>query len=85
MSLSPSQRSLRASAAAHTMHARNDSRKITANARERFRQKFLDEVDATTPGLPESERQRRADHLFRAHMTRLALASSLARSRKAVP
>ena len=80
VSLSPEQRSLRASAAAHTMHARNDSREITANARAGFLAKFLREVDAATPGLPEAERLRRAEHLLRAHMQRLALASSKARA-----
>jgi hypothetical protein len=81
-SLSPEQRSLRASLAAHEMHARNDSRKITANARAGFLAKFLREVDATTAGLPEAERLRRAEHLLRAHMKRLALASSKARARR---
>jgi hypothetical protein len=33
LSLSPEQRSLRASIAAHAMHAKYDSREITANAR----------------------------------------------------
>ena len=79
LSLSPEQRSLRASIAAHAMHAKYDSREITANARAGFLTKFLDEVDATTPGLPGAERLRRAEHLLRAHMKRLALASSRAR------
>jgi hypothetical protein len=82
-SLSPEQRSLRASLAAHAMHARHDSRVTTEKARTAFLQRFLDEVDAATPGLPETERRRRAGHLHRAHMKRLALASSRARSRKA--
>jgi hypothetical protein len=82
MSLSPEQRSLRASIAAHEMHARNDSRTVTANARAGFLAKFLAEVDALEPGLPEPERLRRAEHLLRAHMKRLALRS--AKARKAV-
>ena len=65
------------------MHARHDGRQITANARAGFRQPFLKQVDAASPELPESERQRRADHLLKAHMQRLALASSRARARKA--
>lgn len=85
VSLSPEQRRLRASLAAHEMHARHDSREITANARAGFLTKFLREVDDTTPGLSEAERQRRADHLLKAHMRRLALASSRARARKAAP
>jgi hypothetical protein len=83
LSLSPEQRTLRASIAAHAMHAKNDSREITANARAAFLKRFLDEVDAVTPGLPGAERLRRAEHLLRAHMKRLALASSRARSKAA--
>jgi truncated hemoglobin YjbI len=82
-SLTPQQRSLRASLAAHEMHARNDSREITANARAAFLKRFLDEVDEATPGLPEAERLRRAAHLRAAHMKRLSLASSKARARRA--
>jgi hypothetical protein len=82
VSLSPEQRSLRASLAAHEMHARHDSREITANARAGFLAKFFREVDAATPGLPEPERLRRAEHLLRAHMARLALASSKARAKR---
>lgn len=85
MSLSPEQRSLRASLAAHAMHAKNDSREITANARAAFLKRFLDEVDTATPGLPEVERLRRAEHLFRAHMKRLSLASSRARTKATSP
>jgi hypothetical protein len=81
-SLTPKQRSLRASLAAHEMHARHDGREITANARAGFLAKFLREADAETPGLPEPERLRRAEHLLRAHMARLALASSKARAHR---
>lgn len=80
VSLSPEQRRLRASLAAHEMHARNDPREITAGARAGFLAKFLREVDAATPGLPEAERLRRAEHLLRAHMARLALKSARARA-----
>ena len=44
--------------------------------------RFLREVDAFTPGLPEAERQRRARHLLQAHMKRLALNSAKARARR---
>jgi hydroxymethylpyrimidine/phosphomethylpyrimidine kinase len=84
-SLSPGQRSLRASLAAHSLHASRDSREITANARVAFMARFLRQVDATTPNLPEPERLRRAEHLLRAHMQRLALASSKARARRKSP
>jgi hypothetical protein len=83
MSLSPEQRSLRASIGGHARAGRYDGREVTARARAGFLTKFLDEVDASTPGLPEAERIRRAEHLLRAHMKRLALASSRARSKAA--
>lgn len=78
--LSPSQRSLRARVAAHAMHARHDSREVTANARKAFVERFEREVDPDGV-LPAAERQRRAEHAMRAHMARLALRS--ARSRRA--
>jgi hypothetical protein len=80
LSLSPEQRSLRASIGAHALHAQYDSREITANARAARFEKFLRKVDQETPGLPESERLRRAEHLLRAEMKRLALRSSRARA-----
>jgi acyl-CoA reductase-like NAD-dependent aldehyde dehydrogenase len=83
LSLSPEQRSLRASIAAHAFHAQHDWREVTANARARFLAKFLREVDEQSPGLSEAERLRRAEHLLRAYMKRLALASSRTRQRKA--
>ena len=83
MSLSPEQRSLRASIGGHARAGKYDGREVTANARAGFRQRFLKQVDAASPDLPEPERQRRADHLLKAHMQRLALASSRARARKA--
>jgi hypothetical protein len=64
------------------MHAKYDPREITAGARAGFLARFLREVDAEAPGLPEPERLRRAEHLLRAHMARLALASSKARAKR---
>jgi hypothetical protein len=80
LSLSPEQRSLRASLAAHAMHAKHDSREITANARAARFGKFLQRVDQATPGLSEAERLRRAEHLLSAEMKRLALRSSKVRA-----
>jgi hypothetical protein len=80
MSLSPEQRSLRASIGAHALHARYDSREITANARAARFKKYLDRVDEETPSLSEAERLRRAEHLMRADMKRLALRSSRVRA-----
>ena len=64
--------------AAHAMHARHDSREVTANARQAFVERFEHEVDPDGV-LPAAERQRRAEHAMRAHMTRLALRSARAR------
>lgn len=77
--LSPEERSLRARIGAHALHGSHDSRGLTANARAAFLQRFVDQVDQESPGLPEGERLRRAEHLLRAHMARLALRSSKAR------
>lgn len=80
--LTPSERSLQARMAAHALHARHDSRKITAPARAAFLNRFESEVDPDGI-LPEAERLRRAEHARRAHMTRLALASAQARRKRA--
>lgn len=76
--LSPTERSLRARIAAHTLHSKRDSREITSAARATFLQKFEQQVDPDGT-LPEAERQRRAAAAKRAHFTRLALASARAR------
>jgi hypothetical protein len=72
-------RTLRARIAAHTLHATHDSRDLTAAARSKFLGKFYAETD---PTLPEEERIRRAEHLLRAHMTRLALRSAKFRKKR---
>lgn len=82
MPLSPSERSLRARLAALTMHARHDPRVTTENARRAFLDRFEREVDPERQ-LPEQERRRRAEALRKAHMTRLALRSAVARRRRA--
>jgi hypothetical protein len=78
--LSPQERSLRARIGAHALHAAHDSRELTANARAAFYGRFLKQVDAESPGLQEDERLRRAEHLLRAHMARLALRSARVRA-----
>jgi hypothetical protein len=52
---------------------------LTAAARARFFQGFLDQVDPDR-ALGEEERMRRAEHALRSHMTLLALKSSKARA-----
>jgi hypothetical protein len=79
MGLTPEQRSLRASIAAHTMHATTGNDRMAA-ARRTFLASFEQQVDPDI--LDPDERARRAEHLYRAHMKRLSLASSKARRRK---
>jgi hypothetical protein len=77
-SLTPSERTLRARMAAHASHARSDSKERTQPARDKFDERFIDEVD---PGrtLPEAERNRRAAHARKSYFTALALKSAKAR------
>jgi hypothetical protein len=88
MSLTPSERSLRARLAAHAMHARHDPRQTTAAATKaqlsRYERQAIEEAAARgEPPLRPEEITRRAGHLLRAHMSRLSLAASRARARKA--
>ena len=79
-SLTPEQRSHRARIAAHTLHGSRDPVKHTEPARKAFLEGF--ELKADPEGiLPEAERKRRAEHLRKAHMYRLALASSKVRAK----
>jgi hypothetical protein len=80
--MSAEERQLRARLAAHAMHARHDSRKVTTNARRAFADRFEREVDPDGV-LPVAERLRRAEHAKRAHMLRLALRSAQVRRRRA--
>lgn len=83
LSLSPEQRKLRAQIAANTRWSREDPKEGTRSARAAYERRFELEVDPDGV-LPEAERKRRATAAMRAHMQRLALASSRAR-RKAGP
>jgi hypothetical protein len=80
-SKSPQERSTISSLGAHSLHAKYDSRELTKNARAKFLDRFLDQVDPDRI-LPEAERLRRAEHAKSAHCTRLALASAKARAKK---
>jgi hypothetical protein len=79
--LTPAQRSMRARLAAHALHAKRDSRELTEPARKAFIERFVNEVDPDRQ-LPERERQRRATHAMREHMTRLSFQSSKVRKGK---
>jgi hypothetical protein len=78
--LTAEQRVLRARLAAHALHAKAEGSAHTAPARAKFLERFEREVDPDGI-LPPEERQRRAEHALKAHMTRLALASSKARKK----
>ena len=79
--LTPEQRRLRASIAAHTQWAKEaDPTARTATARKAFMERFEREADPDGV-LDPAERARRAEHLRRAYFTRLALASSRARKK----
>jgi hypothetical protein len=73
--LTPAERSMRARLAAHVSHSRHDPKERTRAARDKFEQRFLDEVDPDRT-LPEAERERRAGHARKAYFTRLALKSA---------
>jgi hypothetical protein len=75
-------RVLQARMAAHALHARvEDPSAHTAPARKVFLSRFEREVDPEGVLEPQ-ERTRRAEHAKKAYFTRLALASSKARSKK---
>lgn len=76
--LTPSERTLRARLAAHASHAQHDSKERTRAARDKFDERFIDEVDPDRT-LPEVERMRRAAHARKAYFIALALKSAKAR------
>ena len=81
LSLTPEQRSLRARAAAHALHAQGGTNTGPATAASLAR--FERQVDPDGV-LDPVERVRRAAHARKSYMTALALKASRARQRKAV-
>ena len=79
--LSASQRSLRARAAAHALHAQGGT--TTKAATAAFLNRFERQVDPNFT-LPPEERARRAEHALKGHMASLALRASRARARRRV-
>jgi len=77
-SLTPSQRTLRARAAAHAMHAQGKTN--TTAARKQFLNRFEKEIDPDGVLSP-AERAKRADHARKAYMTKLAYKSARARAK----
>lgn len=79
--LTPEQRSLKAKIGAHESWAATpDPAARTAPGRQKFLERFEREVDPDGV-LPEAERARRAQSAKAAYFSRLALASSKARSK----
>jgi hypothetical protein len=72
--LNPERAALLGRVGGHTTQSRHDSREITEPARAAFLERFEREVDPDLV-LPETERQRRAEHARKAHFARLALRS----------
>lgn len=84
-SLTPGERSLRARLASYeSWKVTGDPAARTAPARSAFLSRFDREVDPEGT-LPDAERHRRADAARKAYFTRLAYASSRARSAKKRP
>jgi hypothetical protein len=71
--VTPQERSLRASAAAHAMHARHDPRETTKAANAAVWAKYEGLADPAKQLEPE-ERRRRARHLMQADLARGRLA-----------
>lgn len=80
--MTPAEKSLRASIAAHHKWAQTDPVEGTRKAREAFLDRFDRQADPDGT-LPAAERNRRAAHLRSAHFKALALKSAEARRRKA--
>lgn len=70
-----SERSMLGRLGAHSMHAQHDSRKTSQPGRQAFLASFEKQADPDG-NLDEAERARRAEHLRKAHFTRLALLSA---------
>jgi hypothetical protein len=82
MALSVAQRALYGRIGAAVARSRHDARDLTAAGRASFLSRFEREVREASPDLPDAEVQRRAGELRIAHMLRLSLKSSIARSKK---
>lgn len=81
MTLTASERVLRARLGALALHARRDPRETTTAARAVLARRFETAVDPDGK-LDPAERKRRADAARKAYMAKLALRSSIARRKK---
>lgn len=79
MTMTPTERAMRAQIAAHTRWAHTGDRtQATAPARNGLRAKYERQADPDGT-LPPEERARRTDHLLQAHYARMRLAKAKAR------
>ena len=78
--LTPAQRTIRAKIAANARWAGEDGKANAKRAQAGLRAKFTREIRGRFPDLSDAEVERRAESAFRAHMQRLALRSSKART-----
>lgn len=79
--LTAEQRRQRARIAALARWAKENPAENAARGQAGLVAKFLAEVDSESPGLPEPERQRRAEVKRRLHMERLSFLATKARRR----
>jgi hypothetical protein len=78
--LTPEQRRTRAAIAAHARWSQEDPAANAARGQAGLLARFEREIRAAHPDLPDAEVARRAESGRRAHMARLAFASSKARA-----
>ena len=78
--LTPEQRRIRASIAAHTRWSKEDPAANAARGQAGLLAKFERQIRTADPTLPDTEVARRAESARQAHMARLGLASSKARA-----
>jgi hypothetical protein len=78
--LTPAERTLRASRAAHIRWANTDRREASAAQRRRMFERFEAQIPPAV--VDPAERAKRAENLLSAHMLKLAFESSKARRRK---
>lgn len=78
MPLTPSEKTQRARIAAHSRWAKHDPQAHAVKMQAALQAKFLELADPNGD-LPEYERLRRAEQLYKAHMASLAFKSAKAR------
>jgi hypothetical protein len=81
--LTPEQRTLRGRVAANARWSREDPAANAARGQAGLMARFEREAREADPGASDAEVGRRAESARKAHMARLAFASSKARARKA--